>query len=84
VTGRAVSLQIAHQRIDDQVESAEMRQHAESRAQTAGVVGYVSKTTNIVKALKAISATSTGIAKRVTFFAAAALRLSLFSDGASL
>jgi len=31
-----------------------------------------------------ISATITAIAKRVTFFAAAALRLSLFSDGASL
>ena len=49
-----------------------------------GVVGYVSMTTNIVKILMDISATNTGIAKRVTFFAAAALRLSLFSDGASL
>jgi hypothetical protein len=48
------------------------------------VVGYVSLTTNIVKVLMDISATSTGIAKRVTFFAAAALRLSLFSDAASL
>jgi hypothetical protein len=49
-----------------------------------GVVGYVSRTTNIVKVLMHISATSTGIAKSVTFFTAAALRLSLFSDGASL
>ena len=49
-----------------------------------GVVGYVSKTTNIVKILMGLSATITVIAKRVTVFAAAALRLSLFSDGASL
>jgi hypothetical protein len=48
------------------------------------VVGYVSLTTNIVKVLMDTSATITGIAKRVTFFAAAALRLSLFSDAASL
>jgi hypothetical protein len=49
-----------------------------------GVVGYVSTTTNIVKVSMDISATSTGIAKRVTVLAAAALRLSLFSDAASL
>jgi len=49
-----------------------------------GVVDYVSLTTNIVKAFKDISATITGIARRVTFVAAAALRLSLFSDAASL
>jgi len=49
-----------------------------------GVVGYVSMTTNIVKLVIDISATLTGTAKRVTYFATAALRLSLFGDGPSL
>jgi hypothetical protein len=48
------------------------------------VVGYVSLTTNIVKVSMDICASITGVAKGVTFFATAALRLSLFGDAASL
>ena len=48
------------------------------------VVGYVRMTNNIVKRVMDMSATTTGVATCVTLFAAAALRLSLFGDGASL